>query len=373
HIAGSSIGDNGSWPAKRYNVLMDFDFSGTIEQDEYDAIQNNPDRAALPAGRMSDADFASGPWNPIGYDGYVYDDAADMSAVRFRWYDAKLGRWVNRDPYGYIDGSNRLLFVRNDPYGSLDPTGLLADPSDRNRTPESKLKFNIAGRACIEALEKALRLGCPQVRLLNSRGRLYITDGIHPTTKKPIRTFSSGSGFIDVNGQSDEECLEDCDKPPLCDLLRTISKGFVDPKIRIDLYITGPREKGGQFEERQTDRSLYNYSGSERGSIRWDCQKSGNITTTSGVSRSAPPFEILWHELFHMYHDVVGEHHRWGESDGEKYGWEEIRSIDGQNKLLDWYNKCTEEGRNNPLEHRDPFSHGDDTSRLKDRKRPWMP
>ncbi|MBX3365483.1 MAG: hypothetical protein KF866_12065 [Phycisphaeraceae bacterium] len=123
HISGSAIGDSGSWPAKRYNVLMDLDFSGTIEQDEYDAIQNNPDRAALPAGRISDADFASGPWSPIGYDGYVYDDAADMSAVRFRWYDAKLGRWVSRDPAGYVEHT-LYSYAMSDPGQYADPHGL---------------------------------------------------------------------------------------------------------------------------------------------------------------------------------------------------------------------------------------------------------
>ncbi|MBX3364912.1 MAG: DUF2778 domain-containing protein [Phycisphaeraceae bacterium] len=139
HIAGSSIGDNGSWPAKRYNVLMDFDFSGTIEQDEYDAIQNNPDRAALPAGRMSDADFASGPWNPIGYDGYVYDDAADMSAVRFRWYDAKLGRWVSRDPAGYVDGMNLYQYVVANPLKYVDRNGWQAGQPNPSPTPGQPL------------------------------------------------------------------------------------------------------------------------------------------------------------------------------------------------------------------------------------------
>ncbi|MCW5755177.1 MAG: RHS repeat-associated core domain-containing protein, partial [Phycisphaeraceae bacterium] len=72
----------------------------------------------------SDSDFASGPWNPIGYDGYVYDDAADMSAVRFRWYDAKLGRWVSRDPAGYVDGTSLYQYGQSNSLKYSDPSGL---------------------------------------------------------------------------------------------------------------------------------------------------------------------------------------------------------------------------------------------------------
>jgi RHS repeat-associated protein len=44
---------------------------------------------------------------------------------RMRWYDARLGRWLTRDPAGYVDGLNVYLFVGGNPVMLVDPTGLL--------------------------------------------------------------------------------------------------------------------------------------------------------------------------------------------------------------------------------------------------------
>lgn len=123
HPAGKTIGDSYAWPGTNYNVLMDLDFSGVIEQDEYDAYQNDPYEAALDAGAISDPDFNDGPWSAAGYDGYIYDDLADLSCVRFRWYDAGLGQWMTRDPIGYADNSNAFSNCIGTP-SMMDPSGL---------------------------------------------------------------------------------------------------------------------------------------------------------------------------------------------------------------------------------------------------------
>jgi RHS repeat-associated protein len=116
--AGAIMGDAG------YNVLMDLDFSGVIEQDEYDRCQSMTGIGALDPGAISDPDFDAGPWNPVGFDGYVYDDVADMSCVRFRWYQAGLGRWITRDPADYVDGASAYQFAGGQPQSATDPLGL---------------------------------------------------------------------------------------------------------------------------------------------------------------------------------------------------------------------------------------------------------
>ena len=39
-------------------------------------------------------------------------------------YDPNLGRWLERDPAGYVDGMNRYQVVRSNPISSVDPRGL---------------------------------------------------------------------------------------------------------------------------------------------------------------------------------------------------------------------------------------------------------
>ncbi|MBU4337802.1 MAG: RHS repeat-associated core domain-containing protein [Actinobacteria bacterium] len=41
-----------------------------------------------------------------------------------RYYDPKLGEWINCDPKGFVDGLNLYAFVMNDPLIKVDLYGL---------------------------------------------------------------------------------------------------------------------------------------------------------------------------------------------------------------------------------------------------------
>jgi RHS repeat-associated protein len=62
--------------------------------------------------------------NPIGWDGYVFDRESGLYTVRFRTYETGLGRWIERDPVGYVDGMTLFQYVRSAPSFSSDPFGL---------------------------------------------------------------------------------------------------------------------------------------------------------------------------------------------------------------------------------------------------------
>jgi len=71
--------------------------------------------------------------NRIGYAGYQHDPSITGSAqgsgqgkyhVRFRVYDAGIGRWTRRDPLGYVDGPTLYASLKGNPVSGLDPTGL---------------------------------------------------------------------------------------------------------------------------------------------------------------------------------------------------------------------------------------------------------
>ena len=61
----------------------------------------------------------------IGYAGYVQDDfIPTLNHVRHRALKTDLGRWVQRDPAGYVDGANLYEYVRSQPIEMRDPMGL---------------------------------------------------------------------------------------------------------------------------------------------------------------------------------------------------------------------------------------------------------
>ena len=61
--------------------------------------------------------------NTVGYSGYLYDDAINLSLARFRWYDADTGRWATSDPIRYMDSSNLYEYVVSSPLAYMDATG----------------------------------------------------------------------------------------------------------------------------------------------------------------------------------------------------------------------------------------------------------
>jgi RHS repeat-associated protein len=106
--------------ASTYQVEFDLDRDGDVDSSDANLIGSN--RSALPAGWISGA--ASGdPDSPIGFDGYVFSKEVDHYCVRFRWYDAELGRWLERDPETYVESMNLYQYanartvVLSDPFG----------------------------------------------------------------------------------------------------------------------------------------------------------------------------------------------------------------------------------------------------------------
>jgi RHS repeat-associated protein len=80
--------------------------------------------------------------NEIRFCGYVYDAVVGLYTVRYRVYDPALGRWVQRDPAGYVDGLVLYQYVSGLPVDSLDPLGLL----DFNTCTFQQLQFRLKGK-----------------------------------------------------------------------------------------------------------------------------------------------------------------------------------------------------------------------------------
>jgi|GEM_PF-2737148 len=106
------------------NIRADMNKSGTVTSADQ-TIFNDSYTKAVVGGRfkLSAPDIA----NRKGYAGYEHDgDLPELAHVRYRVLHFGLGRWMRRDPLGYVDGVNLDLYCQGAPITNLDYLGLLA-------------------------------------------------------------------------------------------------------------------------------------------------------------------------------------------------------------------------------------------------------
>ncbi len=65
--------------------------------------------------------------NPLRYRGYCYDEETGFYYLQSRYYDPKIGRFINADAYastgqGFL-GHNMFAYCGNDPVNGIDQTG----------------------------------------------------------------------------------------------------------------------------------------------------------------------------------------------------------------------------------------------------------
>ena len=73
---------------------------------------------------MGVQDGLLGPDNPVGYCGYIHNPETGDYTVRFRHYSPRLGRWIERDPAGYVDARSLLQYSHGSPVRFSDAVGL---------------------------------------------------------------------------------------------------------------------------------------------------------------------------------------------------------------------------------------------------------
>jgi len=108
-----------------------------------------------------------------------------LNAARYRNYHPTLGRWIERDPAGYVDGPNLYAYVSGNPAVSVDPTGLCGETA-----PQPLGLWR--GGGSIELLPYLPEMGEPRVELLpfiplNPRSGIWLL--VDPGFSKENRDF----------------------------------------------------------------------------------------------------------------------------------------------------------------------------------------
>ncbi len=103
-------------------VIAD-DTGALVESYEYSpfglmTIYDNQDQDITVTGSTID--------NPFGYTARRWDAESGLWHYRNRTYSAELGRFLQRDPAGYVDGLNLYVACLNNPLRYTDPDGLMA-------------------------------------------------------------------------------------------------------------------------------------------------------------------------------------------------------------------------------------------------------
>ncbi|HET6382389.1 MAG TPA: RHS repeat-associated core domain-containing protein, partial [Armatimonadota bacterium] len=105
------------------SVFYQFDPQGSVAQ-RLDANQNVLSTFVFDAYGKELAGGSNGdPWGYGAQAGYFTDGETGLILCTERYYDAGAGRWLNRDPFGYLGGINLYSYVANDPPTRNDPTG----------------------------------------------------------------------------------------------------------------------------------------------------------------------------------------------------------------------------------------------------------
>jgi RHS repeat-associated protein len=148
--------------------------------------------------------------NPFRWSTKYFDIETGPSDYGHRYYQAGMGRWLNRDPIGEFGGANLYGYVSNDPVNRFDPLGLAAGgggcPKGGGQPP----------RDCSHYL-------CPQggqASYCPSSGRCACPGAPCPggTTAPPSPPPPDCSECDGLDGQSRDFCLSICShrpRPPL--------------------------------------------------------------------------------------------------------------------------------------------------------------
>jgi len=123
------IEDPGGTPAKLF-YLHDCNYNVVALTNTSAAVQERYNYEPYGGLTIAEADYdvisATTQNNSLTFQGQRYDAESGLYYFRNRYLSPVLGRFLQRDPMGYVDGMNLYTFIRNQPTTAVDPLGLFS-------------------------------------------------------------------------------------------------------------------------------------------------------------------------------------------------------------------------------------------------------
>jgi len=107
-----------------------------------------------------DADGVSDYEQDVLFAGYQYDAESGLYHVRHRNYHPMLGRWVQRDPMGYVDGMTLHQYVKSNPTIFVDRSGTKTVQPWDDYWEDWQEQHQHLTPSQLEWAERALAAGC---------------------------------------------------------------------------------------------------------------------------------------------------------------------------------------------------------------------
>lgn len=202
------------------HVLGDANLDGTINIDDFYVVLGNWGTYGW---HMLSMDYVG---NRKGYAGYEEDapleDAYILYHVRNRVLNSDLGRWMTRDPAGYVEGAKANLYEYgvSNPTATVDPMGLVTVQACNNL-----VTWCLNNDPVVIDLHNDLTMsGCalPTIRCVNEpkagwRG-MYTCVFPHYTVTLNAPRIGLSTGVCRVLSHELQHALDHCDHPFFCSL-----------------------------------------------------------------------------------------------------------------------------------------------------------
>jgi RHS repeat-associated protein len=130
---------------------------------------------------------------PLGFAGYILAPQTELYFLAARVYDARLGRFLQPDPMGFVDGLNVYAFARNAPGAFIDAFGCKSNELDWGTVACNTIKTVGIGIAVVGVSAAAVTAGIVSAPFVITVGVLAMVGvGMYSFIKRSDEAFAAG-------------------------------------------------------------------------------------------------------------------------------------------------------------------------------------